>query len=438
MDTIIWYIKHIMVIKMMKPLSFLNGMKCTEQLISDVLFMYETRAKSTYFTRSRKMSFQDIIVFTLNFVKKSLQLELDLFCKNIKGEAMSITKQSFSEARQKILPEAFIKIFYQIVEWYYGTVEFKTYKGYRISAIDGSIVELNNSQRLRDAYGYEKNGHTMKARALVSGLYDLENEIMIATKITRCKYGERKAATELIDELIRIGVKNDLILFDRGYPATALILKLENSGIKYIMRTSTGFLKVVKEAKEPDQVIEIPDGNKGVIKIRIIKFLLDSGIEETLITNVFDREFSIQDFKELYFKRWGVETKYNELKNRLQLENFTGDTPIAVEQDFYASMYLCNMAALAKADANATIKKKQKGAKLKYEYKVNTNILIGKLRENFIGILLEKNARKRSKMLNTLMKEISRNVVPIRPGRNFIRNKNLKSNKFPLNQKRCL
>lgn len=278
----------------------------------------------------------------------------------------------------------------------------------------------------------------MIARALVSGLFDLENEIMIATKITRCKYGERKAATELIDELIRIGVKNDLILFDRGYPATALFLKLENAGIKYIMRTSTGFLKVVKEAKEPDQVIEIPDGNKGFIKIRVVKFLLDSGVEETLVTNLFDREFSIQDFKELYFKRWGVETKYNELKNRLQLEDFTGDTPIAVEQDFYASMYLCNMVSLAKADAKVSIEENHKETTLKYEYKINTNILIGKLRESFIVILLEKNPRERSKMLNKLMKELAKNVVPIRPGRNFIRNKNLKSNKFPLNQKRCL
>lgn len=96
---------------MKQSLSFLNGVKCTEHLISDVIFMYENRAKSTFFTRSRKMGFQDIIVFTLNFVKKSLQLELDLFCKNIKGETMSITKQSFSEARQKILPEALSKYF---------------------------------------------------------------------------------------------------------------------------------------------------------------------------------------------------------------------------------------------------------------------------------------------------------------------------------------
>lgn len=418
--------------------SLIEGIKLTERIIDDIIFLCESRSKPTYFTRRGKMNFKDIIVFTLNFVRKSLQIELDLFFRNIKGKETTITKQSFSEARLKILPEAFIKMFYAIVKWYYQDSDFKKYKGYRLSAIDGSIIELNNSQKLRDAYGYEKNDHKITARALVSGIYDLENEIMIAAKITRCKYGERKAAMELLDELIRNVVKNDLILFDRGYPATALIIKLENAGIKYVMRTSTGFLKVVKEAKEPDQVIEIPDGNKGSLKIRVVKFMLDSGVEETLVTNLFDQEFSIQELKELYFKRWGIETKYNELKNRLQLENFTGDTPIAVEQDFYASMYLCNMISLAKADANASIEENHKETTLKHEYKVNTNILIGKLRENFILILLEKNARKRSKMLDKLMKELSRNVVPIRSGRNFIRNKNLKSNKFPLNQKRCL
>ncbi|WP_139339560.1 transposase [Bacillus dakarensis] len=51
----------------------------------------------------------------------------------------------------------------------------------------------------------------------------------------------------------------------------------------------------------------------------------------------------IQSFKSLYFKRWGIETKYDELKSKLQIQKFTGDTPVSVEQDFYASMFLSNI-----------------------------------------------------------------------------------------------
>ena len=53
----------------------------------------------------------------LNFIKKSIQVELDAFFKNInKGE--SITKQGYSEARQKISSTAFIKMNNKIVSWY--------------------------------------------------------------------------------------------------------------------------------------------------------------------------------------------------------------------------------------------------------------------------------------------------------------------------------
>jgi hypothetical protein len=37
--------------------------------------------------------------------------------------------------------------------------------------------------------------------------------------------------------------------------------------------------------------------------------------------------------------RWGIEMKYDELKDRLQIENFTGTTKIAIEQDFYSTIY---------------------------------------------------------------------------------------------------
>jgi len=39
-------------------------------------------------------------------------------------------------------------------------------------------------------------------------------------------------------------------------------------------------------------------------------------------------------FKSLYFKRWGIETKYDELKNKFGLQKFTGDTPIRLNKSF--------------------------------------------------------------------------------------------------------
>jgi len=417
---------------------FLEGLDITNQLIDDIVFMCESRTKSTYFTRSNncKMAFKDLIIFQLNFVKKSLQIELDSFFDTIKGAECRISKQGYSEARQKILPTAFIKMADAITSWYYGDDNYKKFNGYRISAIDSSLLDLNNSERLRNAFGYSEYKNVKIARARASCIYDLENDMVITSKITSYSTSEREIAIEMIETLKQMGLKNDLILFDRGYPSKQFLAYLEGSEVKYLMRIKQS-MKEVAEAMEPDQIIQINVGNE-TIKVRVLRFMLDSGVEEVLVSNLFEESFGIQEFKTLYFRRWGIEVKYDELKNRLQIENFTGDTKIAVEQDFYASIYLSNMVALAKNEANEKIALNNQDKNLKYEYKVNTNILIGKLKDSLVLMLLEENSEKRSAMLHQIMEQIPKNMVPIRPGRSKPRHMGRKAPKHPLNQKRCL
>lgn len=83
---------------------FLEGLSLSQELINDLIFMCETRIKGTYFTRigRNKMDFKSIIIFILNFVKKSLQLELDDFFGGVYSKDINVTKQAFSKARQKM------------------------------------------------------------------------------------------------------------------------------------------------------------------------------------------------------------------------------------------------------------------------------------------------------------------------------------------------
>lgn len=420
--------------------TFLGAIRVTENLLNDFIFMCESRVEPTYFTRqgNNKLTFKSIILFSFNFVKKSIQIELDDFFDLMNQSDSRVTKQAFSEARQKISPNAFIKLADAVADWFYDDDSFKTFKGYRLSAIDGSIFELNNSERLRDAYGYAEGGVSVKlARAMASSIYDIENDIIMTSIITRYDAAERDIAIQLIESLKMKGLKNDLILFDRGYPSKKFISYLYNSGVDFLIRAPKSTLKVAMEAKAPDQIVELKvDGN--VIPLRVLRFTLDSGIEEILITSLLDPGLDIQDFKELYFKRWGIETKYNELKNKLQIQNFTGDTVISVEQDFYASVYLANMVALVKQESNETITQEDEGKQLKHEYKANTNIVIGKLKNKMVQMLLEDRPERRQVIFHQIIKDISRNKIAIRPGRSYTRKMGLKANRNALNQKRCL
>ena len=101
------------------------------------------------------------------------------------------------------------------------------------------------------------------------------------------------------------------------------------------------------------------------VKVRIVKFVLSSGEIETLMTNLFDLNES--EFKELYFKRWRSEVKYDVVKNKLEMPCFGGFSENVIMQDFWISMYLANMAAIAKNEADEKIKAERADSENKYE-----------------------------------------------------------------------
>lgn len=413
--------------------TFLDILKQTKERVEKDTFLRAHRLKDTYFTRSSgKMHFSDAIYFILKGIKKTLQIELDNWFFEQGKESM--TKQSFSELRQKISPQAFVELNDIFVTQFYET-EYKKYKGYRLLAIDGSITEIPNTKLNREYFGYYHNQSQWKqSRAMSTVIYDVENDVIVESDIRNWKSAERAVATELIEKLGEKGFKNDLFLFDRGYPSIEMFNFLASKNVKYLMRVKNNkFHKRIDSVTEKDKTITL---KKCTEKLRVINVVLSTGETEKLITNIYDKNFTNDDFKELYFKRWGIEKKYCQLKSRYELENFSGCLPIAIEQDFYANIYLSNMLTLAKNEANERIKAQKKN--LSYEYKVNMNIFIGKMIPMLVSVLLEENSSKRGRQYEKLIKDIAKNVVPVRPGRSFPRREPSRKTKYPFTRRRAL
>lgn len=119
--------------------------------------------------------------------------------------------------------------------------------------------------------------------------------------------------------------------------------------------------------------------------------------------------------------RWGVETKYNTIKNKLQIEDFSGKTIISVQQDFYATMYLSNMVSAIKMDTDGRIEADNNSKTLKNTYKTNESLLIGKLKNNLILILLNEDFHQREHSFSKLVQRISAFKVAVVPDRRFPR-----------------
>jgi len=96
------------------------------------------------------------------------------------------------------------------------------------------------------------------------------------------------------------------------------------------------------------------------------------------------------------------------------------------------------MAALAKMQSDEEIQNKNEGKELKYEYKTNVNTMIGKLKDRLILTMIEKSLLKRTRMYRDLIREISKNTIPIRPDRQNPRKFKHYRDRYPMNARRGL
>ena len=100
--------------------------------------------------------------------------------------------------------------------------------------------------------------------------------------------------------------------------------------------------------------------------------------------------------------RWGIETAYETLKSRLQLENFTGTKPILLLQDIYSTIYLSNLVEDIILDAERELD--QKEANRKHKMMINQTVSIGILKNDLIYILLKRMVKRKICYFSKYMK----------------------------------
>jgi hypothetical protein len=318
----------------------------------------------------------------------------------------------------------------------YAPSHTELWRGYRLMATDGSFISLPSDAVLVKYFGGLGHGCTT-ASALASLLYDLENDIVVDAKIAPVSENERSLAEAHLRELEKLESFNnghsELILYDRGYPSHGFIKSLSDKGIAYLMRIQKGFIPERYMKEENDFRIT---NRKTGLQVRVIKILLSTGEIEVLVTNLSETEIELEAFGELYHKRWGIETKYKELKQKLETENFSGRLVDSVKQDFYAMMTVANMVAGCVREANRKAKKKRECKENKYEYKVDVNHAIGIFKDRLIRVVIEEDRITRRYLMSELVRCMERRVVPIRPGRNVARKTcNRKGSRFHHNHK---
>lgn len=389
------------------------------------------------FTRVRKQSFSGTLLFMMNRITKTLSIEIDNFIRVLRrsdasSAADTFTKSAFVQYRKKINSAVFKELSNNLIHEFYTDNDdsIKLWRGFRLLAVDGSKLTLPNTKELHKAFGTVINqSDTIITQGQISVLYDVLNEFVIDGILAPLSNSENALALGHLN----YSKQGDLILYDRGYPSFDIMYEHGKRGIDFLFRVQSNFNNPVKEFIASNKQMQIakiyPDKTSNLsgkeyskassILVRFNKVILPDGTIEVLISSLLDvLKYENSLFKDLYFKRWGIETFYDELKNKLKLGNFSGYSVQSIYQDFYSTLLVSNIQTLLVGEINDELELKKH--QTKYLYKVNANISYGILKDRIIELFFSDN------QMNVITKEIKdllkRNIIPVRPNRKFNRN----------------
>lgn len=363
--------------------------------------------KATNFTKVKKLTFVLTFCILINMIKKTLSLELYDSFQQLDKNQVACTASAFSQARHKLKPNVFIDMNKILLKLYYEKYgeKVKRWKGFRLEAIDGSSVNLPDRAAIKSYYGGQINQHDLAPMARVHARYDVLNELVIQSKISPYKTGERELASRDLPY-----VKQDVLsLFDRGYASFGLFYLFTNVFKReYVCRVSISFNTIVKafvKSGEQSKLVSFDATSTGIdflagqainitkdakVLVRLVRVELDNGEIEILATSLIDEDsYPSSIFKELYGLRWGVETFFDYLKNKLQVEIFSGRSVRSIEQDFYAAIFTANVHSVLLSDCEPIVREQTKDRQ--GTYKINKNISLGLLKTVLIKLFLAPN-----------------------------------------------
>ncbi|MGN0352034.1 MAG: IS4 family transposase [Roseburia sp.] len=395
------------------------------------------------FTRKRKIDFQATISFFLSSVGKSLSNELLQFfsCKSTFP-----TVSAFIQQRDKLSKTVFEELFHTFSK---SNIPNRTFKGYRLLAVDGSSLCTPPNPADSDSYFPSVNGKKHFNLLHINALYDLLSHSYVDAVVEGGQvFNERSAFNQLVD---RSDIKKAIVIADRGYEAFNTFAHCMVKGWNFLIRVKEGSSGAVikgltlPDAQEFDIPISLvlgrsrtqdarsinhykplasntvfdylPPSSKGCKEIhtfemnfRVVRFRVSDDCSETIITNLPANDFPTDMLKKLYSARWGIETSFRYLKKNIGLELVHSKKVESIFHEIFARLIVYNFTALI---AYQTSIRENIG---KYRYKPSFTNAVLICRQLFLRKISPPEAEA----------SIARCLTPIRPNRSTPRGSSAK------------
>lgn len=351
-----------------------------------------------------------MLVAMLSGFKASVQTELNAFFAHLVNQAdltREASAQAFSKARKQFSHLAFASLNQRFMTLVSSNLAVPRWNGLRVVAADASKMRMY----LQDA------SHRFVREVIAFGLYLPGLEMTLSAELYNASVGERQMLFEHLHKLSA----EDLLVLDRGYPARWLIAHLTQRCIHFCMRVDqTGFVAVKDFLRSgaTEQIITI--GKPKAIDcldyecqqmsspVRLVRIVTPNGRIYVVMTSLLDGlAYPAADFTELYHSRWRIEEAYKRLKHRMALENTSGLSWLAAQQDFGAKILADNLHALTVLEAAGY-------EAIKTGYKINRTYTFSHLKRCLPRWLLI--ALPTTEQLYATLAELVKNLIKFKPG----------------------
>ncbi len=394
------------------------------------------------FTRRRKLPPETLISFLVSQGASSTGNELDDFF-DFSPDAPSLS--ALNQQRNKIKPQALEEVFRRFDA---SLSSLEAHPAYRLLAADGSSFSFFSAPRWTPDEYFVSQGHSAKGfySLHLNALYDLDTHTYKDALIQPVhSKDEFRAFCTMVDRLETPDGVCDIFIADRGYCSYNNMAHVLEKKQFFLFRSKdvnvrgmAGHLPVPKEGDFDlclDIVIRrshsrkvnasgdyvtfvgaasafdfVPYGSLDTytIPVRVVRFPLDDGSYECIMTNLPVDQFPTQAIKRLYFSRWGIETSFRKLKYTIGLSSFHSYKVEFVKQEIWAKLIAYN---LTETIVSHTVIKT--GKDTKHSYKVNFTAAA-----HICRVFFRLHSRKDPAGVMAL---ISRKLIPVRDERSFPR-----------------
>ncbi len=288
----------------------------------------------------------------LSFRGGSVQSALDAFFPGLGavGAGVLVSDRALAKARAKLHVPALWALNERLLSCVETQGRLHLFKGRRLVCADGTILAPAQRACLRT-----RSLAAPVQRAL--GLYLPGNDLMLHVAVGPEAEGERQMLFDQLDRL-RPG---DVLILDRGFPASWLVQALAQRGIDWLVRCdgSSGWGAARRflcsgqsecwswlSPSDAQQALDWELEGAACMRARLVRHVSSSGRTRVLATSLSEEVTSVAELADLYHGRWRIEEAFKRLKHRLGLESVSGLSQHALLVDVAAKVLADNLAAL--------------------------------------------------------------------------------------------